>query len=213
MIGETDTTEARPQKITDAAIRAEFERIAPELLGRLKTYARKFHDPDSAYGELLSFSWVNFRSKARRQETFLPASQLAYISFVRVRSGRTLCGHSVKDALAEAAFKAGRTRVYYLSQTAQHSDETSNAIAAALTTRAKLRPDEVVAVKLDWLAFIQQQPVRMRRILRMLAYGFSKTEVAARLKISCGRLSQILAVLGESLRAYFGEELPAVYAS
>lgn len=216
----TETITASPTlQVTDTAIHEAFENITPELLGRLKTYSRRFPDPDSAYGEMLSFSWVNFKSKARRQGTFLPASQLAYISCVRVRSGRTLndCGYSVKDALAEGTFKAGRSRVYYLSQTNQlgrHAlpDEASTAIAAALTTRARLRPDEIVATKLDWVAFARQQPVRMRRILRMLVIGFSKSEIAARLKITRGRLSQLLRQLGGSVLEFFGDNLPVTFA-
>ena len=45
-----------------------------------------------AYSEMLASSWANFRSKAQRKAEFLPASQMAWMVGLRLRSGRVTYG-------------------------------------------------------------------------------------------------------------------------
>ena len=202
-----------------SVIRRHFECVYRELFSRIRTYSRRFNDRAEAQAEMVAFSWFNLVRKARRTGTLLSASALAHVSYLRHRSGRVVSGYSVKDVLADACFRTGRVKVFRLSQIAapngQHAvdDEVAHSIALALSTRERERPDVRAATRIDWAEFAQRLPWRERKILKWLAIGFSKTQISRRLKLSNGRISQILRVIGEELRTFFGPDSIPVLAA
>lgn len=200
-------------KIPMSEIKTHFESIYPELFSRVKHYSRKFEDRYEAIAEMVASSWVNQVQKAQRCGTLLSASSLAFMAFRRLRAGRVMCGYSMADAMAEQTYRAGRVKVFMFSQVAapRHQsavpDDTVNSIVNALTTRWRERPDVRAAVRIDWAAFSVKLPVRMQNILKWLAVGHSKSAIGRKLGISPGRVTQILYLLADELKAFFGEDI------
>ncbi|MCY3017583.1 MAG: hypothetical protein NTW87_00930, partial [Planctomycetota bacterium] len=89
-------------------------------------------------------------------------------------------------------------------------DSTVQHITDALTASEHERPDVRAAVRLDWAAFARQLPARLRKIVRWLAIGASKTWIARRLKVTNGRVSQLLTVLAQEIQSFFGPEIVPV---
>ena len=87
------------------------------------------------------------------------------------------------------------------------NDTAVDRIVSALSTNEHEQPDVRAQVRLDWGALARQLPERLRKILRWLAIGASKTWIARRLKITNGRASQLLDKLGREVLSFFGPEL------
>ena len=205
--------------VSEEQLQAEFHRITPELNSRLKRCARSFPDREEALAEMLAFSWKNFQSKAQRTGQFLPASALAWVSWKRLQSGRVMSGYSTKDVLAAQTFRSGRARVLLLSQlrtsNPRHvlTDRETTTITNALSTRIRERPEVRAQIKIDWAAFCDGLPSRLRRVVRLLAIGHAKKLIARRIGVSAGRLSQILYELRDRLIEFFGAEEMAGFAA
>jgi hypothetical protein len=200
--------------MTTLEIQTAFQVVLPELESRLNYHSRRFPEPAEAFSEMLASSWINFRSKALRTEVFLGASALAWMARVRLQSGRVTCGYSVCDVLAEQTFKSGRVRVLLLSQLSttkrKHAltDDEVAKIVKALSTSEHDRPPVRAALRLDWAALTKGLDVRLRKILTALSIGEKKSAIAKMLKISPCRVTQLLAVLADKIREFFGENLP-----
>jgi hypothetical protein len=205
-------------RLSLSAIKLHFENIYAELHGRLRTYSKRFADRFEALAEMTASSWINLLQKAQRTGELLCAGALAWVAWKRYLSGRRIVGEGMKDVLSPQCFRSGRVRVFTLSEIAtprdKHGefDEVGNSIAAALTTKERDRPDNRAAVRIDWRAFADRLPYRERRLLRMLSVGFTKGQAAKRLKLSGGRISQILDTIGDELRAFFGDDIASAVA-
>lgn len=198
--------------LSHQAINTHFESIFPELESRLTALSKRFAEPDEARSEMLAASWLNHQSKARRTGELLPASLLAHFAWRRHLSGRVQCGYSTRDVLAPQTFRANRARVVSFAQLSTSKlrhrldDKTAARVTQALCSSEHERPPVLVARKLDWLAFAVTLPWRLRKILTGLSVGESKTALAKALGISPGRLSQLLDVLAQRIREFFGDE-------
>src|ERR1019366_1276071 len=123
-----------------------------------------------------------------------------------------LCGYSMADVMAEQTYRAGRVKVYFLSQVAapRHQsvvpDDTINNIVNALSTSWRSRPSEIAAWRIDWAALSATLPLRMRKILHWLSIGFTKTQISKKLNVTQGRVTQLLEALGRDIIGFFGAE-------
>ena len=193
-------------------INAEFQQRYPELLSRLRRIVRRFRDDEDVLAEMTSFAFLNFRSVFLRRGQCLTPCQMAFMCWLRAKSGRTLEGGGTCDVHDPLAQLRGRARVIHLSVLSCSKrqqvlpDSTVDHIVAALTTSEKDRPDVRAAVRLDWGAFARTLPSRLRRILAWLVIGASKTWIARKLGISKGRVSQLLDKLGQEVVTFFGPE-------
>ena len=118
------------------------------------------------------------------------------------------------DALSEQTSKSGRVRVLFLSQISTSkrkfalSDDEVHKITRALSTSLHERPPERAAVRLDWQAFVATLDKRFKLILHNLTIGESKSNIAKQIGVSAGRVTQILYMLANKIREFFGENLP-----
>lgn len=71
-------------------------------------------------------------------------------------------------------------------------DDVADRIAAALSTDERADPAERCRVRIDWKIVCGRLSPRHRRIVHRLAFGYSKRQIAASLRITPGRLSQLL---------------------
>ncbi|HLX68486.1 MAG TPA: hypothetical protein VKV04_02560 [Verrucomicrobiae bacterium] len=200
-------------QLTQTDIATAFESLLPELERRLNLNARRYTDAAEAFQEMLASSWVNFQQKAKHG-SLLNACALAWIARIRLQAGRVLCGYSAADALAEKTVRSGRSRVLSLSQMTTTKPRWKLApgeirrITLALSSCEHARPLDRAAVRLDWAALAERLDRRLRVILEGLAVGESKSSLAKILKVTCGRISQLLAVLKREIVSFFGENLP-----
>jgi hypothetical protein len=209
-----ETTAARPEAID------RFEAILAEITGRIHNYAQRFPkaERDEAEAEMLALSFSRFVSKAKRTGIYLTPGQAAFMAYLGVRDGRVLAtGGGVTDVQSKGAFRAGNIRgLFSLSQpSTNESDRRAvKSITNALTASEYERPDHRAAVRLDWTALALRLDRRQQQILQGLATGERKTDLAEKLHVSPGRLSQLLSTLADEIRGFFGEEnLPACCAS
>jgi len=188
--------------MSDATIKAESARISNELGSRIEACAARAHDPDEARQELWAFCWRDFQQAARRGR-ILPAGYLVWFGWRWLKAGRTIAGHeSVTEPLSPLCQRRRRARIAHLSvlATQRHINkdlpaDIATQLAVALTTRERDDPAYRAATRLDWSAFARRLPIRLRKIVRWLAVGASKSWIAKRLGISNGRVSQLLDTL------------------
>jgi len=208
-------TNSVTQQFSIEQIQSAFDSLVPALSKRLHSYARKFSDAEESFAEMFSNCWVNFRQKSMRG-VLLPANQLAYMAYIRLASGRTLTGYSTVDVHAPQAFKLGRCRRIFLSEVENSRvnealpDSVTKHIVQTLSTREWDTPLVRAMTRIDWTAFSKTLPRKMRRLLICLVVGFSKGDAAIRLRVSPGRISQMLRVLGDKVEMFFGPEIVPV---
>ena len=92
----------------------------------------------------------------------------------------------------------------------QHAltDDEVAKIVKALTASEHERPPVRAAVRLDWAALTKGLDARLRKILAALSIGESKGSIAKMLGVSSCRVTQLLKVLADKIREFFGENLP-----
>ena len=191
-------------------ITAHFNSIYPELKSRLNCLSRHFHEPEEAFSEMLASCWRNLLSKFQRTGILLSASALAFIAHKRHASGRVISGYSNCDVLADNTFRSGRVRVVSFAQMTTTNkahaldDSTVKRITAALSLSERESPANLAAVRIDWRELCRRLDPRLRRIVEGLSVGEKKAKLAKQLKISAGRLSQLLVDLAKAIVEFFG---------
>lgn len=195
---------------TQQEIADRFREIYPELLSRAVAIAAKERDSEEVVQEILSFSWWNYQSAARRGKS-LTASQLAWVGMRRVRGeGCSLGSPRTKtDALSPGCRMRGRSRIVYLSSMDERraDDPCRRQFDQAIITGQR-NPANEAAVKIDWTALRRQLPGRLRRLLDGIAVGRGTCEIARRLRVSPGRVCQLKDQLRVAVANFFGANLP-----
>ena len=142
-----------------------------------------------------------------RGETVTP-SNLAWYAQLQVRRGRMAgCPLNCREPLSRYAQLGKGIKVERLHHR-DSSDETwiNDVIDSGRTSIADL-----VAIKLDFVAWLNSLCSRTRRIAMDLAQGFSTSEVASKYRVSAGRISQIRRELEDAWRQFQSE--PALAAA
>ncbi|HEY3319927.1 MAG TPA: hypothetical protein VGP72_05560 [Planctomycetota bacterium] len=197
-------------RISLSKVKNYFDHIYDRLFSRIRRLSRRFADPHEAAAEMVASSWINLLQKAQRCGRWLTPGALAWVAYRRYRNGRMVAphGNSTKDVLADACYRAGRVRVYRISAPrVEYSEQDEMAISLALSTRERESPSVRAATRIDWAAFSARLPHRLRRLLRYLALGYSKTQCGEKLALSNGRITQLLYVLADELKAFFGADI------
>jgi hypothetical protein len=197
-----------------------FEAALPEITGRVRSYSRRFHkhERDEAEAEMLALAFSRFVSKVKRTGVYLTPGQVAFMAYLGVRDGRVLAtGGGVTDVHAPLAFRAGRVRRMSLSELSGPKDlpdSTIRQITAVISTKENDTPLTRAAMRIDWAALALRLDQRLRMILKGLIVGETKSSLAQRIGVSPGRLTQLLRVLAQKIRDFFGiENLPHCCAS
>jgi hypothetical protein len=128
-------------------------------------------------------------------------SSLAWYSSRQVKRGRPAVGRmSGKDPLSRYA---------QIGNGIQVDRQPSNWIDAMVEDKRAPVADQVVA-KMDVAAWFATLTERMKVIAKDLAFGCSTSEVAAKQKVTAGRISQLRRSLEESWVTFQQESAPAV---
>jgi hypothetical protein len=209
-----NTTATASDSPSEVQLETRFNVIWPELQSRAKAMSRRFYpDDEEAESEALASMSANFTLAARRGK-WLPPSQLAHYAAIRLRVGRSLTGNCINEPLSVQCRIHKKANVIAFSHA--FSPRRSHALPIAivqrlvnaLTSDESENPATRVATRLDWASFLETQPTRIQLVLTGLAEGYSRKEMAERIRVSPGRLTQIMDNVAKDAAEFFPDSAP-----
>lgn len=105
-------------------------------------------------------------------------------------AGRGFLGVCVTDPLSPACQQLGRAALQRLHGS-RLGDEPCDLVPAALVTRAHADPASRARAQVDWRMIAARCSLRARQVLALLVRGWKPSEIARRLGVSPGRVTQI----------------------
>ncbi|GMU94278.1 MAG: hypothetical protein AMXMBFR4_33360 [Candidatus Hydrogenedentota bacterium] len=186
--------------IPAAPSQAAFMALLPELESRAERMTQRLprrYQRDAA-DDALAAMFLN-HSQAVRNGRTLSTSELGWAAAQHLR---------YRSLITQHAYPSRRRDAFISLDSPDHPTPIAERLARAITTDERADPAVRVQQRIDWKAFARTQPPRMRRILLDLSVGCQKSEIAARLGISRGRLSQILTELAAEIASCGHAECP-----
>ncbi len=130
-------------------------------------------------------------------------SALARFGVAQTRDGRKVGGHlNVRDVSSSYCQREKGIKVDRLDK----FDQQDEAWLEVLIEDRRAGPAEVAVMRMDFAAWLQSLPRRLRKIASFLASGQSTTAAAARFRLSLGRISQLRQELLHLWQRFQGEE-------
>jgi hypothetical protein len=167
--------------------------------------------------EAVALAWRSFLRLAERgKDATRFASALASFAVRAVRSGRRLCGQQrSKDAMSPVAQRLHGFRVERLTHPTRqghdglfsdpHGQDTRDAFEERLRDNTVTPPDEQAAFRIDHPVWLAQLGDRNRRIAEDMALDHSTRDLAARHRLSQGRISQLRREFHQDWRRFHGD--------
>jgi hypothetical protein len=202
----TDSTKRKSEQPTSQALQAHFLAIMPRIRTHAEIHLRHIKCPDrraDAIAEVLALSWQWYLSAVERGKN--PAefvSALADFAVKHVRSGRRLCGQEkAKDVLSPRAQRnKGFTVESLPSSTTKNHEEffasplgqkRMDAVEERLRDNTQSPIPDQAAFRIDYPAWLKQLERRKRKIVKDMTRDLGTMELAAKHKLSAGRISQM----------------------
>ena len=208
---------------SDEEIERRFLDVYAEIQSRAKRIARSFRrrDQEDVEAEVVAAAWINFQQAARAGR-WLNGTQLGWASWNFVRSRRSAAGgNTVTDVMSPMAQLRGRAKVLSFGSFERPHIEREHAVVddrrlrkdyeRAITGRWRETPLQRAQVRVDWVAFSKSLRPNLRTILYGLSRGDQKTEIANRLSLSNGRISQLVNELQVAVWWFFAGNIPAQF--
>jgi hypothetical protein len=154
--------------------------------------------------EAVGLAWKWFRRLAERGKdgTLFPTA-IADFAARAVNSGRRVCGQEkAKDVLSPLA---QRRHDFAVEKLIEYETLTPNPLTDALIDNRQTPVPEQVVFRLDFPAWLGTLGSRRREMVLALAMGYRTQELAAKYKVSEGRISQIRREAAEDWRRFHGE--------
>jgi hypothetical protein len=211
-------TPTRPSDPSD--LHAHFLTILPRIETHARVRFRHLRCPgrrDDAVAEVIAVTWKWYlRLQGQGKDVNEFVSALAGYAVRRVRSGRRVCGQErAKDVLSPRARERNGLKVEGLSSSTcrsravlggdPHGQDHADAFEERLRDNTQSPVAEQVAFRLDYPAWLAQLGRRRREIAEDMALEGATLELAARHKLSPGRISQLRRELHADWRKFCGE--------
>jgi hypothetical protein len=204
---------ARPPCCPGAAWQALHEAfltiVLPKVLSHGQVWSRHIkcsHRRDDFIAEMVGLSWKWFLRLVERGKdpTEFPTA-LAGFAARAVRAGRRVAGQEkAKDVLSPLA----QTRHgFVVEKLPDHETLGSNLIMLALQDNRKSPPDEQVAFRLDFPAWLGTLDDRNRRIAEDMMLGERTLDLAHLHRVSPARVSQLRREFRRGWRQFTGEDV------
>ena len=202
------------------ALHRHFLLILPRIELHARVWSRHLVCPgqrDDFVSEAVALAWRSFLRLAERgRDATQFASTLASLAVRHVRSGRKLCGQErSKDAMSPVAQRLHGFRVEPLTQPTRqghdglfsdpHGQDTRDAFEERLRDNTVTPPEEQAAFRIDYPVWLAQLGGRNRRIAQDMALDHSTRELAARHRLTQGRISQLRREFHLDWRWFHGE--------
>lgn len=170
--------------------RAFFLAILPEVESRARAMLSRDNgtDRDEGVQEVTAQAWANFMSLHQRgRPSGATAYSLARFGVQHYRAGRRFAGTGSQDVAAPMTRAKGRSYIVSL-----HGASDEGRLGRELPDRRVWdNPYEATRQRLDWREIRLRCTERQAKVLGMLAQGHGTGEIAERLGVSPGRVSQI----------------------
>jgi DNA-directed RNA polymerase specialized sigma24 family protein len=186
------TVSSRPTSTT-AALHKQFL----PLMTRVQRHAevvfrsiRRPHQKEELTAEAVALAWRWFlRLVERGKNVSAFPSALATFACRAARSGRRVCGkESCRDVLSPLA---QRRKGFTVSSLPTRSTLGGSVLDEALQDNARTPPDEQAAFRIDWPNWLSTHRERDQRLILDLMVGERTLDVAAKYRLSPGRISQM----------------------
>ncbi len=206
------TSPCCPGAAWEALHEAFLTAVLPKVLSHGQVWSRHIRCPhrrEDFIAEMVALSWKWFLRLVERGKdpTEFPTA-LASFAARAVRSGRRVAGQEpARDVLSPVAQARHDFVVVKLPDVATLGD---NPLADALADNTVTPPDEQVAFRLDFPAWLSTLGDRNRRVAEALMLGDKTTDVAHQHGMSPARVSQLRREFQRDWRAFCGDELLGV---
>ncbi len=186
--------------------------VLPKVLSHGQVWSRHIRCPhrrDDFIAEMVGLAWKWFvRLVERGKDPTVFPTALASFAARAVRAGRRVAGQeSARDVLSPVAQARHGFIVEKLPDVATLGDHP---LADALADNTVTPPDEQVAFRLDFPAWLSTLGDRNRRVAEALMLGDRTTDVAGRHGMSAARVSQLRREFRRDWRAFCGEDVLGV---
>jgi hypothetical protein len=207
---------------TPQALHAHFLAIMPRIrvhaeihLGHIKCPGRRA----DAIAEVLALSWSWYvRAVEQGKDPSEFVSALADFAVKHVRCGRRLCGQEkAKDVMSPRAQRnKGFTVESLPSSTCQsheefyaspHGQDRMDAVEERLRDNTQSPIPDQAAFRIDYPAWLKQLERRKRKIVKDMVLDLGTMELAAKHKLSPGRISQMRREFFQDWHRFHGEEV------
>jgi hypothetical protein len=196
----------RKRRRPSSAWHRPFLAMMPKILQHCRVAFRGLPPEarDEATQEALANTWAAFARLAEqgRQERAF-ATVLARFAAAQVRDGRSVgSGQNSRDVLSERAQRVKQFVVWRLD----HYDWEDGCWREAIVEDPHTPVFDQVCFRIDFPEWLRRLSPRDRRAAKSLAMGNTTNEVARKLKISAGRVSQLRRELHKSWLEFHGED-------
>jgi hypothetical protein len=182
----------------------QFQAIWPRIEQHARIYFRKVgcpHKKADCIAETVALAWKWFVRLAERGKdaTRFP-SVLATYAARAVRSGRRVCGQQkAKDAMND---QTQQRHGFSVGKLPDFSTESTNPLAEALADNTQTPPPDAAAFRIDFPSWLAGYSKRDRAIIKEMAQGERTKKLAARYRLSQGRISQMRRECQEAWEAF-----------
>ena len=182
-----------------------FLKMLPAIMRHAK-FAFRFMPPEpreEAVAEVVALSWAAFARLIERNKQHVAApTALARFAVARFRDGRHVTGRqSPKDAMSAIA----RYRKGFAIGQLDHFDREGGTWREVVVEDRRAGPAEIAGCRIDFAAWLQLLPRRLRKIALTLAAGESTSEAARKFGVTAARISQLRSWLKENWEAFQGQ--------
>lgn len=132
---------------------------------------------------------------------------IAYYSLQRTKTGRRSTSAGKTDAMSSATIMAGRSSVDSLDDPVTGECEDGEFTIGDMLAASQEDPATLVARDLDWSEFNAGLDDADKDVLLHTAEGWSGTELAQELRVSCPRISQRKREIGLKLKERWGNNI------
>jgi len=168
-------------------------------------------DRAEAVSESIARACVDYAALARKRQLHRAyAGSLAAYAVKAVGGGRRVGGSvNSKDVLSSMAQQKRR---FIVSTITQPSAADGSWHDMMLESR-RVDPGDQAAFNIDFAEWLKTFPQRHRAIIKVMAAGYTTTELALRFRVTLGRISQLRRAYETSWAKFQGEVVPELTAA
>src|SRR5262245_57228534 len=198
--------EHAPARPSSKHLHAGFLTLLPRIERLARSFFRHMACPGrraDAVAEAIALAWAQYRRCAEQGRDAARFSvSLALLAARAAASGRRLCGQErAQDALSPVARMRHGFAVMSLTDVAPVSGDP---LVEALRDNTVTPPDQQAAFRLDFADWLRHIGKRRRRVARRLMLGERPGDVARRVGVSPGRVSQLRRELERDWQVFYG---------
>ena len=165
---------------------------------------------DEAVQEVVAKAFSAYRRLLDRgRGEVIAATPLARYAIAQTKVGRSLGGELNGDDISS---RYAQQKHGIEVRSLEHLDEADGTWKSILVEDATATPAEIAAIRVDFQAWLETLPLRLREIAEKLSTGETTQAVAQLFQVTAGRISQIRSQLQRAWEEFQGEEVSLTLA-